>query len=305
MAIGDLYIFDADSVFMLPAAHVDAGDIVDHWTRLGNQSVSEMTSFAIDPLGFWWAGLDGFAGHSLYTRLYNTGGRAYDHAATGTVGHWIGSSGIIQLEGRQIGREGIAGFGIDIRLRQYYLTPTTGGNFAFVRRNPGEAASHTVFANDNLPQSATSAGFAALCVRQSDQMIAAVGGRSLFLRTRLDNDGDSSWIHRQWDDGDDPILSNFQRVSFDAGGRLWIWDSGHVRWIVQGRDLTATDWRIAWTMPEIIAGHTVHRENLFGAAHDQRGGDWGMALGDDVVRGMAVGDTLILDAYRGSRHVAG
>ena len=134
-----------------------------------------------------------------------------------------------------------------------------------------------------------------ITIRQSDGLMAAVADSYVWTRSIHSQD---DWHNHRIDVGDSTINVNLSACAFDAVGRLWVWDGGHVRTMFHSRNIAdgIHAFSVGWTMPEEVDGTTVNRENVNCMSFDQRGGSWAMALGDDVIRGVNHGDTIITGA---------
>lgn len=273
MALDDLYLSDGTHLFKLPPSHIDQGDRGVNWTYVG------LTRDILDPFdvaedGTWWTSR--VSGGVQVSPLKNeTANPPGELLAAGSITVTVANDNV------PAGVENQAALAVclDVQKTIYIATEAAGGTGApaVLRKRAADAHFRNIWTHN--PHPVDGGGNAVLpgdmAIRQSDQLLAAVAGNSIYLRDTTIDPADGTWFRYTVaaPAGADP--ADLRTCSFDSHGRLWVFDAERVRMLRHERDMS--DWHapsVPWTLPEELAGRIASRENVRSMAFDQRGGTW-------------------------------
>ena len=292
MALGDLYISDSDSLYRLPAAAIENGNLEDWWHYLG-QRRQVRDGFDILRDGDWVASgrnpnTDVPVEYAVYTE--------------NVVGHNVGSLrgdrihirlGSGEPQPHQENDTAPSGIAVNSANTRYVSLYDDTGEPFIIKREANDADYTRAWSTHLAPLVGGTRRLPIdIAVRQSDGLMAAVIDNRVWIRSTHSED---DWIAHSIDIGDSTNNINLTACSWDATGRLWVWDSGHVRTMYHSRIIKDGfhSFQIGWTMPQMIGDNTVNRESVNCMAFDQRGGEWNMRIGTKAVRGLSNGSTII------------
>lgn len=293
MARGELYISDRTNLFKLEDGDLEDGNRDSLWHHIG-PAHNLWNSMDIDFAGEWWTTIqDGGVPYMLPVQ----------NEQDDNPGQRTQSGGVRGLHAKQVqfaadsplpAPAGVApaGCALDAQRNLFCSMQQSSGSDPYVlRAAPADAAWVQAFENNPFPHDANGVDPilpASVSIRQSDQMLAAVAGRGIWLRetayegaTSHDSMDTSNWTLHLLTDPPGTTITDLQACTWDHQGRLWLWDAGHVRFLRHER--TVRSWHAphtVWTMPERIAGISVNRELIHAIAFDQRRGSWDMDFYD-------------------------
>ena len=285
MAVGDLYISDSSSLYRLPAAVIDNGNLEDWWHYLG-QRRQVQDGFDILRDGDWIASGENPTTHVPVEYFVHT------ETETGhNAGSLKGDRKHIRLdpnapEPHQENNTSPSAIAVNSQGTRFVSLYDDDGEPFIIMRGADDADYTRVWSNHQSPLIGSTRRLPVdIAIRQSDGLMAAVINNRVWIRSTHSAD---DWIAHSIDIGDSTNNINLTACSWDATGRLWVWDAGHVRTMFHSRTIKDGfhSFSIGWTMPQMIGTNTVNRENVNCMAFDQRGGEWNISAGGSKIKGV-------------------